>query len=192
MQKVILLNGRFPEKINGVSILDIPECNPNNENNWMGWAKKELEEKDFEVICPIIPEVWKAGYSIWKKELDKLIIDQQTTLVGLSAGAGVLLKYLTDTKKSIKKLILLAPASYPHDENPEGHFPRPKISTSLKDQIKEKVVIFISDDEPYQNLREWAPEFQKELDAKLIEVKNYGHFSFLIKDFPELLEEVLK
>ena len=37
--KVILIYGRFSEKIDDVSIIDIPLCNPSNEGNWMGWTK---------------------------------------------------------------------------------------------------------------------------------------------------------
>ena len=70
MKNVILLYGRFPEKIDGVPIADIPECDPNNENNWMGWTKKELEKLDWKVTSPIIPKVWEAPYSEWEKALD--------------------------------------------------------------------------------------------------------------------------
>ncbi len=43
--KVILMYGRFSEKIDGTPIIDIPLCDPSNEGNWMGWTKKDLEEK---------------------------------------------------------------------------------------------------------------------------------------------------
>lgn len=62
---VILLHGRFPERINGVLIANIPLCDPNNEGNWMGWTKKQLQERGYAVACPIIVDVWKAPYSQW-------------------------------------------------------------------------------------------------------------------------------
>lgn len=84
--KVVMLHGRWPERIEGRLIADIPLCDSNNEGNWMGWAKKRLEEKGFEVICPIIPDAWRAPYVSWKRVMDELGIDENTILVGLSAG----------------------------------------------------------------------------------------------------------
>jgi hypothetical protein len=91
-KKAMLLYGRFAEKIGGVPIVQIPECDPNNENNWMGWTKKELAKKRFTVYCPIVPEVWRAPYRDWKKEIDKFDIDENTTLVGLSAGGAAIVR----------------------------------------------------------------------------------------------------
>lgn len=39
---VVMLHGRWPERINGMLIADIPLCDSNNEGNWMGWTKKTV------------------------------------------------------------------------------------------------------------------------------------------------------
>ena len=99
-----MLYGRFPETIDGVPTVDIPQCNPNDERNWMGWTKRELEHRGWSVTCPVIDRVWEAPYEDWKKVLERLDIDEETVSVGLSAGGAALARFLAEEKISIGKL----------------------------------------------------------------------------------------
>ncbi len=192
---VVLLHGRWPERIEGKLIADIPLCNPNNEGNWMGWTKKQLEEKGYDVTCPIVADAWKAPYEEWKEALDQLVIDESTILVGLSAGGYALLRWLSETGKSVKKVILVAPGSrnilidLTREKLPyEDEFYACKITSELRSQIQERVVIIVSnDDEVVRRSFEWYVPI---LDANVVELEGRGHFSFLIPELPELLEEV--
>jgi predicted alpha/beta hydrolase family esterase len=193
---IVLLHGRWPEKINDTLIIDIPLCNPNNEGNWMGWAKKHLEEKGYSVACPIIKNVWKAPYVEWKKELDKVRVDENTTLVGHSAGGYTLLRYLGESGKRVKKVILIAPGAPGMNRDDglllpfEEEFYSYEITSRLKEQIKEDVVILVSNDADFI-LR--AVEIYKNiLEPKIIKLESLRHFSFLIKELPELLKEIEK
>src|SRR3989339_37003 len=87
-KKAVLVYGIYTKEL-----ANLPECNPNNEVNWMGWTKKELKKQGYEVVCPVIPKVWQSTYADWKKELDKINIDEYTVMVGLSAGAGAITKF---------------------------------------------------------------------------------------------------
>jgi len=189
MQKrAVLLYGRFSEKIDGKPIVEIPECNPNNEKNWMGWTKKELEKKNFEVHCPQIPRVWEAPYSAWKKAIDEVGVDENTTLVGLSQGAGVVVKYIIQNNRRIKKLILVAPA---RTHSPEfAEFYDFEINDDVKKLIEKGTTIFVSNDD-WPGILKGAESYAKDLDAKVVRFNDRGHFSFLIPKFPELLEEIL-
>lgn len=191
-KKVVMLNGRFPEKLNDIPIVDIPECNPNNEANWMGWTKKELEKSGWNVICPVIPEVWKASYSTWEKALDDAGIDENTILLGLSQGAGAVLKYIIQKNKRIKKLILVAPARSASTDTPEfNEFYDFKINDNLREQIEKGTTIFVSNDD-WLGIQEAAETYAKDLEANIIRFEDRGHFSFLIPTFPELLQEILE
>ncbi len=194
---VILLHGRWPERIDGALIADIPLCNPNNEDNWMGWTKKRLEEQGYSVTCPIVADAWKASYEEWKDVLGQLAITEETILVGLSAGGYALLRWLSETGKNVKKVILIAPGSkrildglkrekLPHEEE----FYTCEITSNLKAQIKERVVIIVSTDDEVigRSYESYVPL----LDAKVVELEGRGHFSFLITQLPELLEEIQK
>ena len=187
-KKAVLVYGRFPEFFeDGVRPLDIPECNPNNEKNWMGWAKKELEKKNFEVHCPQVPRVWEAPYSAWKKAIDEAGVDENTTLVGLSQGAGAIVKYIIQNNRKIKKLILVAPARH-KAEYPE--FYDFEIDDDVRKLIKRGTTIFVSNDD-WPDIVKGAETYAKELNGKLVRFENRGHFSFLIPKFPELLKEIL-
>lgn len=191
MKKVVLLYGIFTEKI-----ATLPECNPNDERNWMGWTKKQLTELGYQVVCPIVPKVWEAPpYSEWKKVIDKAKVDGDTVLVGLSAGGAICVKYLIEEKKVISKLILIAPAYWTKKQD---HFPITndfsnfQITDDTKNKIKNGTTIFISDDDPLTGIQEAVKIYEKELNAKVVRFVSRGHFSFQMRNFPELLEEVLK
>ncbi len=100
-ENVVLLHGRFPERIDGTLIADLPLCDPNNEGNWMGRTKRELIKRGYEADCPVIRDVWKSAWSEWKCELDRVRIDEGTTLVGWSQGGYALLRYLGETGKKV-------------------------------------------------------------------------------------------
>lgn len=190
MKNAILLHGRFSEKIDGKPVADIPECNPNNENNWMGWTKKELEKHGYHVVCPIVPKVWEATYSEWKKTLDTIGINSETILIGLSAGAGACVRYIIEENKNIEKLILIAPARHASQDSPDQTFYDFTITNDTRKQIRKGTTIFVSNDD-WPGIIESAKMYEKELEAKVVWLKGRGHFSFLIKTFPELLEEIL-
>jgi predicted alpha/beta hydrolase family esterase len=191
---VILLHGIWPEEFDGVPIADIPSCNPNNAVNWMGWVKKDLEERGYSVACPIIPDTWNASYADWKNQLDKVTINEDTILVGLSGGAYAILRYLGESGKEVKKVILVAPGA-PGFRSKGGQFPHVdefysyEITSKLQDQIKQQVVIFVSNDDEF--ILQSVEFYKNTLDARVIEIKDMGHFSFLIPQFPELLEEIM-
>ncbi len=194
-QNVVLLHGRFAERINGTLIADIPLCDPNNEGNWMGWTKKELEKRGYDAVCPVIVDVWGARYEQWKAELDKVRIDENTILVGLSAGGYAVLRYLGESGKKVKKVILLAPGSpgdlgsvpvLPYTEEFYA-YPITKVIQSL---VREQIVIFVSNDADY--ILRGVAFYKTVLNPRVVELENRGHFSFLIPELSELLEEITR
>lgn len=196
---IVMLHGRWPERINGILIADIPLCDSNNEGNWMGWTKKQLEERGYEVVCPNIVNAISAPYEKWKEQLEKIDINEETILVGLSAGGYVLLRYLQESGKKIKKLILVAPGSKLEITEPESlavmssnflkDFYRCEIASELQQKIAKGIVIFISNDRDF--LLKSTGLYKELLSPKIVKLENLGHFSFLIPELPELLEEIL-
>lgn len=189
-KKAVLLYGRFPEYFSDGSRPDeIPECDPNNEKNWMGWTKKALEQQGFLVICPIIPKVWQAPYEEWRKAIDKTNVDENTTLVGLSQGAGAVARYVAESNKKIKKLILVAPARHIPDEAWTGFYDF-KIGSDVKKRIIKGTTAFF-DTADWDFILDSVKVYEKELDAKAVNLPGRGHFSFEIPTLPELLDEIL-
>jgi len=113
--------------------------------------------------------------------------------VGLSAGGVACIRYIAEEKKVISKLILIAPARYIEKEgslaNPDDFY-NFHIDDNVRNQIKNGTTIFVSDDEPFADIQDAVKIYEKKFNAKVIRFSNRGHFSFLIKTFPELLEEI--
>lgn len=140
----------------------------------------------------------RAQWEQWKEELDKVVIDDNTILVGLSAGGYALARYLDETKKRVKKLILVAPSGQAGDRPEasdsesllpnEDEFYSYKITPELQSQITDGVDILVSNDS--ESILKSVEMYKEVLGAKEIKLEGLGHFSFLIKELPELLNEI--
>jgi predicted alpha/beta hydrolase family esterase len=107
----------------------------------------------------------------------------------------VLLRWLSETGKKVRKIILVAPGSkrildnLDREKLPlEDEFYSYEITPILKSQIQQQVVIFVSND--HKAILESAEHFKEVLDAKVVRLDGLGHFSFLIPQLPELLDEI--
>jgi len=205
-KKVVMLHGWTDGDIS-----DMPEFLPDNEANWIGWTKNELEKCGYTVTNPFIRYGYKSEYKDWKREIDKIDIDENTVLVGWSAGGAFFTRWLGETKKHVKKLILVAPAKilgvskdalskvgwFNEDviHNPQSNFEKFlhfKLDPEIKNRVDE-IVVFVSNDDEW--LVESARLYAKELDARLIEIKNQVHFLNHQRPepkFPEMLKEIMR
>jgi len=166
---------------------------PPNEKGWIGWIKKELESKKLKIDAPLMPQSWDPKYKHWKNEFEKMKIDENSILVGTSTGGAFLVRWLEDTQKKIKKLILVAPVTGKENCNEWlSEFGDFKIGPEIKKNIEE-IVVFISNDKIERI--ESAKFYTEKLDGKLIELEGRGHFTekqMKTNEFPELIDEILK
>ena len=176
-------------------ILHGTSCTPNSY--WFPSIKKFLENKGYQVWVPQLPDpdtpdLKKQLYFI----LEKGKFDEDTIIIGHSAGAPLTLSILENIKVSIRKAILVAGYARPKSEDPQ---PEPILQTAynwekIKHNVKE--IIFInSDNDPWGcNDKEGAYMF-KYLGGTLIVLHGEGHmgsdkFNQPYKEFP-LLEKLL-
>ena len=164
------------------------------DKHWIPWIRNKLEEKGFRVEVPLMPEPWSPKYIVWKKIFDELDINEETVLVGHSCGGGFLVRWLGDTGKRIRKLILVAPAiSHSGNYKSLSNLLNFKIDTSIINNVS-KAVIFVSNDDSKGILKS-VNLFSEALNIKVIEFRDKGHFTLGdmgTEEFPELLEEVLR
>lgn len=73
------------------------------------WLSKQLMIKGIHPISIEMPNSYSPNYDLWKKELERFEIDNNTTLIGWSCGGGFLVRYLSEKSLKFKKLILLSP-----------------------------------------------------------------------------------
>lgn len=198
-KKVVMLHGWHKGDIS-----NIPEFLPDNPANWMGWTKQELEKRGYTVTNPFIRYGYRSEYEDWKREIEKIDIDDDTILVGWSSGGAFWVRWLGETKRRVKKLILVAPAKVVGNAKinktteikPENRLQWDKFhdfvtDPTIKDHVG-NIIIFISNDVDW--LVEAAHLYSEELNAKLITIENQGHFSNHERTgpaFPELLAVVI-
>jgi predicted alpha/beta hydrolase family esterase len=190
VKNVIIVHGCNEKDKENIIKYNLPS---QNLRHWIPWLKRELEKRGFEVFNPLMPKNWEPSYEEWKKEFERISLNEETIFVGHSSGGGFLVRWLGETKRKVKKLILVAPAIV-HDRwiHPEKLL-KFDINKNIKDNVGD-IVIFVSEDDS-RGIREAVNIFSNKLNVKPIWLKNKGHFIFTemgTEEFPELLEEVLK
>lgn len=164
------------------------------DKHWIPWLREKLETQGIKVGNPMMPEPWAPDYEKFKQEFEKYSVNENTILIGHSCGCAFLVRWLGESKATIKKLILVAPWKIPDagDENRERFYTYP-IDETIKDRVCE-IVMFTSDDEEEDGKRS-LQIFHVALGGKIIELKSHGHFTMGdmgTTEFPELLEVVNK
>ena len=164
------------------------------DKHWILWIKKELEGRGINVYAPLMPEPWAPVYENWKKEFNKTDFDEETILIGHSCGCAFLVRWLGETKRKIKKLILVAPWKIAYrSDGIDRDFYGYKIDEKLKERVHD-IVMFTANDEEEDGKRS-LEIYNQFLGGKIIELVGRGHYTeedMGTHEFPELLKEVLK
>ena len=166
------------------------------------WIKKRLEERNFEVIIPKMPNPAKPKISSWINKIRKVVnnLGENDILIGHSVGCQAVLRYIETLKdKKIAKAILIAPwmklDKKTIEEEGEGvkEIAKPWEETPINWKVinnncKEFIAIF-SDNDPYVPLSN-IELFKEKLNSKVLTLNKRGHFdpSSGIKVLPEILE----
>ena len=189
MKNCIIIHGSPSSREKGID----PEKRT-YDKHWIPWTKKELISRGIKTKVPLMPEPWEPKYSEWKKNLEKLNINEESILVGHSSGGGFLVRWLGDTNKKIKKLILVAPAIIHSGQyKPLNDLLKFKINKEIKNNIRE-IIIFVSKDDSI-GIRKSVEIFSNALGVKPREFEDRGHFTLgdmETEEFPELIEAIIK
>lgn len=160
---------------------------------WFPWVKAELERRGIETIVPPMPHPWNPIYAEYKKEFEKLFVDENTIVIGHSRGCAFLVRWLGETKRHVQKLIMVAPSFIPSGNNEfKKAFYAFDIDATIKERVKRRV-IFTSDTEGVEGKRS-ASIINEKLNCEVISLKNHGHYiseEMGGNTFPELIECVL-
>ncbi|MFH1071954.1 MAG: alpha/beta hydrolase [Nanoarchaeota archaeon] len=162
--------------------------------HWMPWAQKELMKRNIKTVVPVMPSPWNPDYKKFKDAFEKYAVNEGTVLIGHSCGCAFLVRWLGETKKSIAKLILVAPWKINDrgDKYREAFYTF-TIDSTIKDCAK-SIVMFTSDDEEPAG-KASLRIYHTALEGKIVNLKKHGHYtmkSMGTEIFPELLEEILR
>lgn len=166
------------------------------EENWFPWLKVEMEKLGYEVIIPQFPTPEGQNPEEWFKVIEPYIslFNDETIIVGHSAGGLFLLNLLQQLKKPIGTVVFVAasagiePLVYSHMDQPflKEPFNWPKIKSAAK-----KCIVFHSEDDPYIPVTN-ANKIATELRADYTLLEDAGHFNEKAgyTTFPELLTQI--
>ncbi len=167
---------------------------PSN-NHWIAWVQRRLILKGILAQTIELPEPYKPVYEKWKSVFEQFKVDKDTALIGHSCGGGFLVRWLSENKKRVGRVVLVAPWIDPNHVLETGFFDF-KIDPNLLKRIK-NLTIFISKDDDSDIIKsvQLLKEVLKGKNIKIIEFENMGHFTLgdmKTEKFPELLSAILK
>lgn len=170
----------------------------NPESNWFPWLKKELENRNYDVVVPKFPTPLDQSLESWMRTIAKYEnkISAESVLIGHSLGATFILNYLEKTSKNIKAAFLVACfhklLGSPYDKLNRTFVDKQFNWEKIKNSCN-KFFVFASDNDEYIPL-EVGQELTKNLNAELNIVHDGGHLNKEAgyDKFPELLDILRK
>lgn len=163
------------------------------DKHWIPWTKRELEALGYRVETPLMPTPWIPDYRAFKESFEKNVISDGDILIGHSCGGSFLIRWLGETKRTARKLILVAPWKIPDpgDSLQEEYYGY-EIDRSIPERVG-AITMFTSDDEEEEG-KESIRMFHEALGGKLIDLPKHGHYTLGdmgTEEFPELIGEVV-
>lgn len=161
-----------------------------------------MEKRGFEVVIPEMPNTSEPEIHVWVSHLKNIVgeLNKDTYFIGHSIGCQTIMRFLEKENYNGKIGKVIFVAGWFKLDNLEGEKVReiadPWINTPIDfNKINEKIdnlTVFLSSNEPYNYVEENKITFEGKLNAKVIILKNKGHFTEEdgVKELPEILKEI--
>ena len=168
--------------------------------NWLQWLGGQLRRAGVaSVAVPAMPLPYFPVYKDWLHTFETTVesvgpITENTILVGHSAGAEFLLRYLSERRdRRVGKLVLVAP--YRDYAGKYGDFSDFEVDPELAERIGEIIIVNSLDDDP--PIQDRTAELRRRFPlATYLEFEHHGHFrighNMTGPEFPQLLEAILQ
>ena len=161
----------------------------NPTKGWRHWLQFMSEfEHDVVMQMPEFPHAHALlmKYDEWEKIMDCQDINEDTVLIGHSAGGGFVLKYLSKHPElKIKQAVLVAPWLDVEDFQPHGFYRDINLDNRLISQTKDGIDVLISDDDDSYIRGSVDKIAQNMSDVRVHRFSGYGHF--VRPELPEIL-----
>jgi uncharacterized protein len=161
-----------------------------SNSHWLPWMQKQLLIMGIPTQTPEIELAFKPVYDLWKQHFERYPINEGSILIGHSCGGGFLVRWLSEKKVKVNKLILVAPWLDPERRRTTNFFDF-TIDRDLQERVNE-IHILISDDEVVSGVKESVDILSQAFTKlKMHRFSNMGHFTYTsmgTEKFPELLK----
>lgn len=164
-----------------------------SNSHWFPWLQKQLLINGILTQTPEFPSPYAPIYSEWKIEFERFPINSETILIGHSCGGGFLVRWLSESKIKVDKVILVAPWFDP-DKTKTSEFFEFTIDPMLFEYAS-SLEVFVSDNDETDIHTSVEILCKAVPRIKIRRFTGLGHFTLgdMNKtDFPELLETILE
>jgi uncharacterized protein len=184
MKTAIILHG-MPSKEEYYN----PESKAQSNKHWIPWIQQKLILQDVLAQTPELPEPFEPVYEKWKAVFDQFDVDEETTLVGHSCGAGFLVRWLTETDKKVGKVALVAPFLDPKGNEVASDFFKFEVGEDIASKTAGLKIFYSTDDYPV--IIESVNMLKELPDVEETVLNGMGHLTFSgmgTEEFPELIK----
>lgn len=172
-------------------------ASPSQSNkHWIPWIQKHLILNGILAQTPEMPEPYAPHYEKWKEIFEQFKVNEDTVLVGHSCGAGFLVRWLSENKVKVGKVVLVAPWTNTEEDYSMGiqqTFFKFNIDKDLVSRTAGFKIMYSLDDEKY--ILDTVDLLKANIkNAEFQEFKDKGHFVFgsmHTEEFPELLNNIV-
>ena len=189
MKTAIILHG-MPSKEEYFS----PDGSSQSNKHWLPWIQKELTLNGILAQTPELPEPYDPVYEKWASVFEQFAINEGTTLIGHSCGGGFLVRWLSENKVKVGKVVLVAPFLDPDHDEVKSNFFDFEIDENMAERTQGIFMIFSVDDD-CEILDSVNQIRSKVKNIQIIELLQGGHFTMndmKTEEFPELRDILLK
>ncbi len=156
---------------------------------WKNWLQFAVElEHDIIMQTPKFPHAHALlmKYDEWEKIMDHQDINENTVLIGHSAGGGFVLKYLSmHPELKVRQVILVAPWIDAENFQPFGFYKDLKLNNNLAAQAGFGIDLMISDDD-MPHIKSSFEKIMKNISDIRVH-KFYGRGHFIDAKLPEIM-----
>lgn len=169
-----------------------PQSASQSNRHWLPWIQKQLILNGVLAQTPEMPEPYQPDYQKYCELFERFPINEETMLIGHSCGGGFLVRWLSEHKVGVGKVVLVAPWLDPEGELKSDFF-KFNIDSDIASRTKELHLVYSNDDYPdvlatIEILKSKFPGLQ------ITELTGKGHLTYAgmkTEEFPELRDIVL-
>lgn len=151
-----------------------------SEGNWFPWLKEQLEKDNKKVLVPQMPVgIDKQNFDSWSEVLNKIDINEFTTIIAHSIAPIFICKYLITNKIKVKKLIFVCGFNNYFGINRDFDTVNGPMYIDNYTDIKnycDNIICYYSDNDPYVKY-EVEKEFASSISNKEYVIKDGGHIN---------------
>ena len=151
-----------------------------SEGNWFPWLKEQLEKDNKKVLIPQMPVgIDKQNFDSWSEVLNKIDINEFTTIIAHSIAPIFICKYLITNKIKEKKLIFVCGFNNYFGINRDFDTVNGPMYIDNYTDIKnycDNIICYYSDNDPYVKY-EVEKEFASSISNKEYVIKGGGHIN---------------